>query len=846
MSKWLRDWKLVSLSAYNEDFRWPVIIACLLFLGLLYLTRVPAAALLHWLLIDPVLVKIPENDWLADLVFIGFLLLAFIFFVGKLRKHLIPTPSSVAVVVTIVLAYILLRTFEPIGCFNHFTFCWLQNRTYATAFLLSIIPILFTYKRYYHPLTIPKSGLSFIEDTSDTKQYEDIYSRQGFAETLFNHITATTTNFAFVIGIVGDWGSGKSDLQTRLRLRLGDNSDTLVVEFNAWRVNKPDVLIEAFFKAISKVLQPFNHSIAGKIREYSKKILQPSKETPLRFLDTLIGEWLDDDDLQTQYVAINNAIKSTGKRVVVFIDDTDRLSSKEVMEVLRLVRNTANFANTFFVVGIDYSYIRQILAQSREYANEEEYLKKAFQFTITLPAFDKKIFLAAIKAELLTGNLTEAQKEMLTQGLDSLSNHGKDPSAPMNEGAHQFGFIETLLDNMRDVKRFVNSFKVIYNLVKDDCEIRDLIVLELIRNKNIEVYNKIRSRELIEYSIDTFKYTVNDEKWKSLHSKEGKAWSAGTVADLGTALEYLFTEDNKKNWRSVVDPGNFYIYFSYQLFNQIPLALFNQALQGSVTQILTQFDKWIQEGKGGDLAKAAAALEVFSDAATLAKTIVAFASVQSDHPQWLLNANHLFFTKREFNLNRYFHNDKKEYGEFIRSFMSDNQTDYYIRARLAYNFLYAFVVGQDDHLILSKKEWQRIVYRLFSQFLDQGPTDFEKVWRFYNLNDYKRENNYIILYPPAGRRLKLYILNTNSALEAFTSKMVEPARNSNKGYYMIYPEVIEAIFGRVAPFLELLERTAFSDPVSDKARKAILIHIVTYIENRRPFLLAEPDRPDKA
>lgn len=846
MRKWLHDWKLVDWSAYKKDFRWPVIKACLLFLGLLYLTHVPAAALLHWLLIDPVLVKIPANDWLADLIFLGFFLLAFFFFVGKLRKHLVPTPSSLAAVVTIVLAYILLRAFEPTGTLTHFTCCWLQNRTYATVFLLSIVPVIFTYKRYYHALAIPKSGLSFIEDTSDIRQYEDVYSRQGFAETLFNHITATTTNFAFVIGIVGDWGSGKSDLQTRLRLLLENKPDTFLVEFNAWRVNKPDVLIDTFFKAISKALQPFNHTIAGKIREYSKKVLQPSKDPPFRLLDTLIGEWLDDDDLQTQYIAINNAIKSTGKRLVVFIDDTDRLSSKEVMEVLRLVRNTANFANTFFVVGIDYSYIRQILAQSREYANEEEYLKKAFQFTITLPAFDKKIFLTAIKAELLTGNLTEAQKEMLTQGLDSLSNHGKDPSAPMNEGAHQFGFIETLLDNMRDVKRFINSFKVIYNLVKDDCEIRDLIVLELIRNKNIEVYNKIRSRELIEYSIDTFKYNVNDEKWKNLHTKEGKAWSAGAVVDIEAALRYLFTEDNNKNWRSVVDPGNFYIYFSYQLFNQIPLAQFNQALQGSVAQILTQFDKWIQEGKEGDLVKAASALEVFSDAVTLTKTIIAFASVKSNHPQWMLNANDLFFTKREFNLNRYFHNDKNEYGEFIKSFMSDDQISYYIRARLAYTFLYASVVEPYDHLILSKKEWQRIVYRLFSQFLDQGPTNFEKVWEFYSFNDYKRENNYIILYPPAGRRLKRHILQTNSALEAFTSKMVEPARNASKGYYMIYSGVIEAVFSRVAPFLELLERTSFSDPASDKARKAILTNIASYIENHHAFPLAEPDRPDKA
>ena len=48
--------------------------------------------------------------------------------------------------------------------------------------------------------------------------------------------------------------------------------------------------------------------------------------------------------------------------VVIVIDDIDRLEKNELFEVLRLIRNTGNFANLIYVVAYDERYVVEQLS----------------------------------------------------------------------------------------------------------------------------------------------------------------------------------------------------------------------------------------------------------------------------------------------------------------------------------------------------------------------------------------------------------------------------------------------------------------------------------------------------
>jgi hypothetical protein len=651
---WSSTWARLDFRAYFTDTSAIVFIVCASLLAALYLFRVPVQMLINWLFINPLLSKVPADDLGIDVLLLVFLAISSLFFLAKFWRYLLPSINSLFACGTVIVGYFLLRHFEEGIDSLHFHIGLIRRYTYGSVFLFSLMPFLLSYKTYLLGMRIEPGRLSFIEDTPSIEDYQDVYNRDAFAQTLYNHITATSTRSAFAIGIVGDWGSGKSDLNERLKKKLEDRRDTIVLDFNAWRVNKSDVLIESFFKALSAQLRPYNYSIVRKIKNYSKQILQPAKEIQYKLLDTLIGEWFPEEDIQTQYESINRAITATGKRLVIFIDDTDRLSSKEVMEVLRLVRNTANFANTFFVVGIDHAYILSVISQGKEFANEVEYLKKIFQFTITLPSFKKDIFLKELLTLLETSDLEEREKRKLKGGLTKLSYDRNDFVTRYYEGAQHDDILENMLETMRDLKRFANSFKVAFNLIKDEADIHDLIVLELIRNKSVEVYNLIRSREIIDFKPEKLVFGFNQEKWEAFEQGQGKLLSTNDLKALREAVEYLFKNPGYKNSRQLMDASNFYIYFSFQLFNQIPMKEFNGLLQKDADHIVVGFNGWIDDRKEKDLLKIIGALETLPDSDFLHKMIGVFVRVNSRESTWFAYAGKLFFAKAAFNLRHYF------------------------------------------------------------------------------------------------------------------------------------------------------------------------------------------------
>ena len=121
-----------------------------------------------------------------------------------------------------------------------------------------------------------------------------------------------------------------------------------------------------------------------------------------------------------------------------------------------------------------------------------------------------------------------------------------------------------MIDTVRDLKRFCNAFKIAFEILKDEAEISDLIVLELIRNKNILVYNSIRNRKIITQDMDSMnKLSLDKEEWDKLK----KQLPDDDRSAIIQAVEFLFTDKEFKNQRKMVLSQNFYIYFSYQLFN---------------------------------------------------------------------------------------------------------------------------------------------------------------------------------------------------------------------------------------------------------------------------------------
>jgi predicted KAP-like P-loop ATPase len=78
--------------------------------------------------------------------------------------------------------------------------------------------------------------------------------------------------------------------------------------------------------------------------------------------------------LEEDRKSIDEQLRKLDKRIVITIDDTDRLDVEETKLVFKLVKMTANFPNTVFILAYDRAKVAKKIEE--EGLPGEEYLKK--------------------------------------------------------------------------------------------------------------------------------------------------------------------------------------------------------------------------------------------------------------------------------------------------------------------------------------------------------------------------------------------------------------------------------------------------------------------------------------
>jgi hypothetical protein len=691
---------------------------------------------------------------------------------------------------------------------------------------------------------ITKGLLSLIEDYPDPTG-PDEFNRESYAGRIAEYILGTTTRTSFNIGIFADWGAGKTDFLLRLKTTLEkantDKDENIIIEFNPWRAGKTDILIDDFFKTLSEKLKPYNKSISSKIVDYSNQLFKTGKEIQLRALDMIINELVNDGSIKSKFEEINKSLIKTGKRLIIFIDDLDRLSGSEVFEVLKIIRNTANFSNTFFVVGLDEQYVVQALTKTNSITKEHQYLKKIFQLTITLPIITKNIFQRKIREYLSVESMSLQDQERINRMLNYIDDNK--------------GHLRECFNNLRDVKRFCNSFKISFELLKEEVEIVDLALLEMLKLNNLAIYHEIANSRIITHSSNFDQYDSHDSEWKEYEEKniEGLTVAKGIVNSL--------IDTNFKNDRSFSRQKNFYLYFSYQLFNLIPLKEFNDLVKESPEKIVVGFKKWITENKDVDLENIMNNFPLYSSKEELEKWITVFLMV-GDY--FITKIGQPLATKND-EILILFDKDETAYSKFILKFFNNSKIPLFHRAIFINVFLKQHIYKPNESLF-SKKQLQTQILKLFKQYL-KGQSGYSlDMERFFILNDDSRKDDKVILSEEAGKVLHEHLSKSKENFSEFISYFIRSYNIPNmENRFMFFP-----FFNEIYPFrkdfidqlhhltlkgdkkrikgliLGSLEHSSFSPlkpfSVSDEDAKFLIDHLRTieaYPKERKEILLSD-------
>ncbi|MDR0830490.1 MAG: KAP family NTPase [Prevotellaceae bacterium] len=431
-----------------------------------------------------------QSSWYVD-IFGIFIFVSIIYSFIKSKK--INSSISNQIFIVSILLFIIVgyyRISNNIWTFTPMYFCkTIKYVDLILIFCLSNILTYFCHKSKKYDYTVEKG---FLFDNPIQKITDDKLKRNEVAEKLVDKIKNTANfNAAFAIGICSEWGHGKTSFLNLIEENLGDDGNRIIVKFNPWLNNDENGIIASFFDELSRKLKPYNRELSNDLIEYAEILNTFSGGTTKNFINFFKTK--HSNTLKEKFDAINCKIQNSGKQIIVFIDDLDRLYEKELVEVLRLVRNSANFANTVFVVAYDKNYLISALEQINGY-HSNFYLEKIFQLEIILPKFENYIIAQHLKKVILPF-LTDMDKQELEQLL---------------KGRHyEKRFNYSLIANIRDINRFVNSFLLSYELLKGEIDLLDLLNLELLRIKYLGVYNLL-SKDYSDFLESAKKYT-NDK-----------------------------------------------------------------------------------------------------------------------------------------------------------------------------------------------------------------------------------------------------------------------------------------------------------------------------------------------
>lgn len=231
------------------------------------------------------------------------------------------------------------------------------------------------------------------------------FDKLGFkdkAEEIASFINTFPSYLPYSIGINGSWGSGKSTMLNFIEKSL-NNEKCSVIRFNPWMATDPDSLIKNLFEEIYYEIDGGLSGAKEKFAEYAQKIIPSAAKIGTYFtslshgLDSRsagaisggageavkgVGELLFDKPLSRRKKELHDKMTETysytDKKIVVMIDELDRLFPDEIITVFQMIKSALDFPGLLFIVAMDENMVTEAL-EKRGISKPTYYLEKIFQ-----------------------------------------------------------------------------------------------------------------------------------------------------------------------------------------------------------------------------------------------------------------------------------------------------------------------------------------------------------------------------------------------------------------------------------------------------------------------------------
>lgn len=332
------------------------------------------------------------------------------------------------------------------------------------------------------------SSLAVDTDNAIVREKEDWLGFSGMAWILCRNLEMLDLHErSLTVGVIAPWGRGKSSFINLLRERL-EFCEEIIVVFNPRGSKSVSSISEDFFDTFAKELSRHYLGFGLLLARYTKHLGLLNQYAWTRPVGSLLTLLLPGKEQG----AVNHTLRELGKRVYVLLDDLDRLSGEEILEVLKLMDRNASFSNTVFITAYDKAYVNNVLKKHLDHGLAHSFIDKYISWEFPLLEPDKKMLKRLVGVVL--SRKVYAASPIYRHIQRSWSQIGR--------------IVVESLDSVRDLKRYLNLVIPRYNGIFSEVDCRDYFLLYLLCYKDFGIYLALHSRRILQLNIPTQTYVL--------------------------------------------------------------------------------------------------------------------------------------------------------------------------------------------------------------------------------------------------------------------------------------------------------------------------------------------------
>lgn len=289
-----------------------------------------------------------------------------------------------------------------------------------------------------------------------------------------------------VFGLFGEWGEGKSSIIYLLEQVINKN-DFKFIFINPWFNDTKEKMLNAVFGELNNFAKT-NYPYKSFESDFDEII--KLSNVKLGSIELAFDKFTDDKNIQHKIENIGKILKEKYlKRIVLILDDIDRLNKDNILFILQIVKMFKEYTNIIFILSCNHDKVQQILCEVsdpcvqkdnnidtiRKTAYYEDFLDKIITIPIDIPKIEYFFIIQELIKKL---NIVVTKQKIYKNDLTYISTK--------------------VFKTIRDIKRFYNYFLVMYKLV----DIR------------IDIYNFINISILNVFYPDLYKNAyINKSQW---------------------------------------------------------------------------------------------------------------------------------------------------------------------------------------------------------------------------------------------------------------------------------------------------------------------------------------------